>query len=143
VLGPAHEQIVRDTIRLAGELGVETVVSMSGTPGDGPGASTVDWVFYPWPADAMELLARQWEAIPFWQMARSGDQRRAPHRVRTPSTAPCIQCPDAAADATQWGDHQSNSSLTPILHRRTMAVIRRWPVIQHVHLKDTGCRPIA
>src|SRR4029077_9027004 len=38
VHGPAHEAIVRDTIRLAGELGVETVVSMSGTPGDGPGA---------------------------------------------------------------------------------------------------------
>src|ERR1700675_1869346 len=68
VNGPAHESIIRDTIRLAGELGVETVVSMSGTPGDGVGASTVDWVFYPWPADAVALQARQWEAaIPFWQ----------------------------------------------------------------------------
>ena len=68
VHGPAQEAIIRDTIRLAGELGVETVVSMSGTPGDGAGASTVDWVFYPWPSDAVALLTRQWEvAIPFWQ----------------------------------------------------------------------------
>ena len=68
VRGPAQEAIVRDTIRLAGELGVETVVSMSGTPGDGPVASTIDWIFYPWPDDATALLARQWEvAIPFWQ----------------------------------------------------------------------------
>ena len=58
----------RDTIRLAGELVVKTVVSMSGTPGDGPGATMVDWVFYPWPADAVAIQARQWEiAIPSWQ----------------------------------------------------------------------------
>src|SRR5258705_4228816 len=68
VHGPAQEAIIRDTIRLAGELGVETVVSMSGTPGDGPGSTTVNWGFYPWPADAVALLNRQWDiAIPFWQ----------------------------------------------------------------------------
>jgi len=68
VHGGEQEQIIRDTIRLAGELGVETVVSMSGTPGDGTGATTVDWVFYPWPDDAVRLLERQWDiAIPFWE----------------------------------------------------------------------------
>ena len=42
-------------VGLAGELGVRTIVTMSGTPGDGSGASTVDWIFYPWPDDALAL----------------------------------------------------------------------------------------
>jgi glutamate-1-semialdehyde 2,1-aminomutase len=47
---------------------VETVVTMSGCPGDGPGASTIDWVTYPWPNDALALLERQWDkAARLWQ----------------------------------------------------------------------------
>ena len=37
-------------IRLAAELGVDKIVTMSGNPGDGPGAHTINWVWYPWPA---------------------------------------------------------------------------------------------
>ena len=40
---------------------------MSGSPGDGPGSSTVNFTWYPWPADARALLDRQWEgAIELW-----------------------------------------------------------------------------
>jgi sugar phosphate isomerase/epimerase len=41
---------------------------MSGCAGDGPGASTINWVWYPWPEDAVAFAQRAWEsAIAFWQ----------------------------------------------------------------------------
>jgi sugar phosphate isomerase/epimerase len=41
---------------------------MSGNPGDGPGSSAVNFVWYPWPDDSMALLDRQWtDAIELWR----------------------------------------------------------------------------
>ena len=51
----------RKTIRLAGELGVTKIVTMSGNPGDGPGSTAVNFTWYPWPDDSMALLDRQWD----------------------------------------------------------------------------------
>jgi sugar phosphate isomerase/epimerase len=68
VHGERHVEIIRKTIRLASELGVRKIVTMSGNPGDGPGATAVNFVMYPWPDDSMALLDRQWdEAITLWR----------------------------------------------------------------------------
>src|SRR6266516_3434778 len=68
VLGEEHTELIRATIRLASELEVSKIVTMSGNPGDGPHGSTVNWIWYPWPPDAVALLERQWqEAIPLWR----------------------------------------------------------------------------
>jgi sugar phosphate isomerase/epimerase len=61
-LGADHRDVIRKTIRLAGLLGVEKIVSMSGTTGDGPGATTIDWMWYPGPEDQVSLQRRQWDA---------------------------------------------------------------------------------
>jgi sugar phosphate isomerase/epimerase len=68
VIGEAQREIVRKTIRLAGLLGVDKIVTMTGTTGDGPGATTINWVWYPGPDDQVSLLERQWdEAIATWR----------------------------------------------------------------------------
>jgi len=68
VIGPNHVKIIRDTIRLAGLLGVTKIVTMSGTTGDGPGATTINWTWYPGPDDQASLLERQWDhAIETWR----------------------------------------------------------------------------
>jgi sugar phosphate isomerase/epimerase len=68
VIGADHREIIRKTIRLAELLGVDKIVTMSGTTGDGPGATTLDWVWYPGPDDHVALLERQWdEAIATWR----------------------------------------------------------------------------
>lgn len=59
--GIRHVEVIKETIRLAEKLDVHKIVTMSGTPGDGRGASTINWVWYPWPPDAVSLLERQWE----------------------------------------------------------------------------------
>jgi sugar phosphate isomerase/epimerase len=145
VLGHAHEAIIRDTIRLAGELGVETVVSMSGTPGDGPGASTVDWVFYPWPDDAKALLARQWDmAIPFWQgMAAHAETNGVRniafelHPLHLAFNVPTLQrMRDAVGSvigANLDPSHLFWQQMDPLA-----VIAALGPAIQHVHLKDTG-----
>jgi sugar phosphate isomerase/epimerase len=66
-VGDRDVAVIRSTIRLAGELGVTKLVTMSGSPGDGRAGSAVNFVWYPWPEDSMALLERQWgEAIGLW-----------------------------------------------------------------------------
>lgn len=68
VSGERHAQVLHDTLRLAGLLGVETVVLMSGLPGGGPKDSVPNWVVSTWPPETGEILAWQWESVllPFW-----------------------------------------------------------------------------
>ncbi len=67
-LGSEQRAIVEGTIRLAGLLGVSTVVTMSGCPGEGPGGSVINWPTYPWPDELVDLRARQWdEVVALWR----------------------------------------------------------------------------
>lgn len=61
--GEEQRGIVTGTIRLAGLLGVRTVVTMAGCPGEGPGANVINWPTYPWPDELVDLRARQWEQV--------------------------------------------------------------------------------
>ena len=57
--------------KLAEKLGLDTVVTFSGCPGDHPGAKYPNWVTCAWPTDYPKILEYQWseELIPFWQKA--------------------------------------------------------------------------
>ncbi|HXI42974.1 MAG TPA: sugar phosphate isomerase/epimerase [Bryobacteraceae bacterium] len=61
-------EATRKTLRLAGLLGVERVVCMSGCPGTPDGGRYPNWVVASWPEDFLELLEWQWRerVIPFW-----------------------------------------------------------------------------
>jgi sugar phosphate isomerase/epimerase len=66
--GDEHGEIMKAAIRLASQLDVTKIVTMTGCPGDGSQAHTINWVFYPWPPEGVALQERQWEqAIPFWK----------------------------------------------------------------------------
>lgn len=65
----AHDAgVIRDTIRLAADLGVDRVVTMSGCPGE-PGGRHPNWVTFTWPPHFEELLHWQWNDVllPFWR----------------------------------------------------------------------------
>jgi sugar phosphate isomerase/epimerase len=61
-------EITRKTLRLAGLLGVQRVVCMSGCPGDPGGSVYPNWIVATWPEDFLELLEWQWneQVLPFW-----------------------------------------------------------------------------
>lgn len=59
------------TCLLAEKMGVDTVVTFSGCPGDQPGAKYPNWVTCAWPGDYGEILKYQWEEalVPYWEKA--------------------------------------------------------------------------
>jgi len=64
----AHHEVFVNTVRLAGELGIDRVCLFSGCPGDGDAARYPNWVTCAWPTEYHELLEWQWKAkvIPYW-----------------------------------------------------------------------------
>lgn len=67
----AHVKDQENAILLAEKLGVDTVVTFSGCPGDHPGAKFPNWVTCAWPPDYPQILEWQWNEvlIPFWREA--------------------------------------------------------------------------
>lgn len=68
VTGIAQSECLRDTIIVAGELGIKTVCCMSGLPGGAPGETTPNWVVSSWPPETQTILKWQWEEVlyPYW-----------------------------------------------------------------------------
>ncbi|MBA2519344.1 MAG: sugar phosphate isomerase/epimerase [Chloroflexia bacterium] len=58
----------RNTVKLARALGVETVITFSGCPGDSEHSLRPNWVTCPWPPDYLETLEWQWteKVTPYW-----------------------------------------------------------------------------
>lgn len=62
-----HGEQLLNTIELAGQLGVERIVTMSGTPGTDPHARLPAWTVIPWDSAYMDARDYQWEvAVDFW-----------------------------------------------------------------------------
>jgi len=148
VVGDEHVALIRSTIRLAAELGVSKIVSMSGSPGDAPQASAVNFVWYPWPADSLALLERQWAAaIDLWQdlgaeAVATGVERIALelHPLHLVYNVPTLQRLREAVGpvigANLDPSHLFWQQMDPV------AVIRALgPAVHHVHLKDTEIVP--
>lgn len=69
-MGKRHRKEIEDTVRLAGEIGVKKIVTMSGLPGAAPGDMVPNWLVYTksWPDEMPERDRYQWEdcAFPLW-----------------------------------------------------------------------------
>ena len=148
VIGEQQRKSIEDTIRLAELLEVDKIVTMSGCPGDGPGATTVNWIWYPWPADAVMLLERQWEsAIPFWREMAGFAERHGVRRIafelhplylvyNVPTLERIRSAIGPIIGANVDPSHMFWQQMDPI------AVIRALgPAVHHVHLKDTELVP--
>lgn len=61
----------RETVLLAEKLGIDTIITFSGCPGDHSGAKYPNWVTCPWPEDFLSVLDYQWNEvlIPYWKEA--------------------------------------------------------------------------
>ena len=76
-------QVTRMTIELAGLLGIDRVVCMSGCPGTPEGGRYPNWVVATWPEDFLELLEWQWRerVIPFWSELAALAERHSVHKL--------------------------------------------------------------
>ena len=64
----AQGEGLRDTIRVAGEMGIKTVCTMSGLPAGNATDTMPNWVVSSWPPETQAILRYQWEErlLPFW-----------------------------------------------------------------------------
>lgn len=66
--GREQDRVVRDTMRLAQELGVDTIVMMSGLPPVYDGDKIAPWIVTCWPPENVSHLERQWTcALRYWE----------------------------------------------------------------------------
>lgn len=66
--GARDRAVMEKTFILAEQLGLHTVVMMSGLPGGCPGDAMPNWVVSSWPPETREILDYQWSvAIPAWE----------------------------------------------------------------------------
>ncbi len=56
---------------LAGQIGIDRIVTFSGCPGSDPAAQQPSWVVCAWPPEYPEMLEYQWNdvLIPYWEKA--------------------------------------------------------------------------
>lgn len=64
----SQAECLKDTIRIAGDLGITTICAMSGLPAGAPGDTTPNWIVSSWPPETRTILDYQWNEvlIPFW-----------------------------------------------------------------------------
>ncbi len=139
--------IVEETFRLAALLEVETVVTMSGCPGDGPTATTVNWPVYAWPDELLDLQRRQWdEMVDLWHelasVARDVGVRVALelHPLQLVYNVPTLlDLRSAVGDVL--GVNMDPSHLFWQQMDPLAVIAALGPAIHHVHLKDTALVP--
>lgn len=141
----AADHAFRDTVRLAAELGVSTVITFSGCPGESEHSLRPSWVTCSWPDDYAETLAWQWEArvLPYW--AEAGAFARA-HGVRVAiephpgfvvyNTSSLLRLRETAGDVVGTNFDTSHLFWQGIDPLACVRALRE--AIFHVHAKDTG-----
>jgi sugar phosphate isomerase/epimerase len=140
--GAEQDGVVRDSIRLASLLGVNTVVTMSGLPA-APGDHTPNWITSCWPPETTEILRQQWDiAVPYWQelagFARQHDVQIAleMHANQLVYNAPTLlrlrEAVGAAVGANMDPSHLMWMGSDPIQSIRALE-----GTIYNVHAKDT------
>ena len=139
------ESDFRDTVLLAEKMGLDTVVTFSGCPGDHEGAKYPNWVTCPWPEDFLEILNWQWneKLIPYWKEAGAfAEAHHVPHIAFEMHPGFCVYNVETllklrAAVGPVIGANFDPSHLIwqgvdPVAAIRALA-----GAIYHVHAKDT------
>lgn len=146
--GPKHQEVTDRTLELAGLLGVNRIVIMSGLPG-GPGDAHPNWVVVGWPPEAGALLEWQWteQVIPYWrdlvQRSRQvGDIRFCLelHAQQVVFNVPTLyRLRDAVGERV--GANLDPSHLMWMGADPIASVLALGDAIYHVHAKDTRLEP--
>ena len=149
-IAAADEADFEKTVLLAEQLGVDTIVTFSGCPGDCPESQYPNWVTCSWPPDYLKILDYQWNdvLIPYWKKAAAFAESHGIKKIAL-ELHPGFCCYNTetilklrAAVGPIIGANLDPSHLfwqgMDIPH-----VIRKLgPAIHHFHAKDTRIDPI-
>jgi sugar phosphate isomerase/epimerase len=147
-IGERHRAVTRKTIALAGLLGVERVVMMSGCPG-GPGDANANWVTTSWPPETQTVLKYQWDEvlIPYWRELCAEARQAGVTKLclelhghqNVYSVGTFLRLRDAVGETV--GVNFDPSHLMWMGADPLAAIAALGPAIYHVHAKDTRLEP--
>jgi sugar phosphate isomerase/epimerase len=141
----AADRSFRDTVRLASELGIATVITFSGCPGESERSRRPSWVTCSWPDDYPETLEWQWNerVLPYWAEAAAFAREHGVRVAIEPhpgfvvyNTATTLRLREAAGENVGVNFDPSHlfwQQIDPIASARALD-----GAIFHVHAKDTG-----
>ena len=80
---PEQGACLKDTIRVAGAMGVGTVCTMSGLPAGCADDTMPNWVVASWPPETQAILRYQWDEVllPFWAEIAALAQENGVERI--------------------------------------------------------------
>lgn len=142
---PAQGEGLRNTIRVAGEMGIRTVCTMSGLPEGRAGDLMPNWVVSSWPPETQEILRYQWEErlIPFWAEIVALAQECGVERIalelhgnqvvyNVPSLLKLRQAVGPVVGANLDPSHLFWMGADPLIAAEALG-----DAVYHVHAKDT------
>ncbi len=144
-IAASYDKDFRNACLLAEKVGVDTIITFSGCPGDQPGAKYPNWVTCPWPEDFLAILEYQWNdvLIPYWKEAAAfAEAHGVKHIALELHPGFCCYNPETllklrAAVGPVIGANFDPSHLVWQGIEPAAAIRMLGDAIYHVHAKDT------
>lgn len=141
----AYDRDFREAVLLAEQMGVDTVITFSGCPGDCETSRYPNWVTCPWPEDFLEILDYQWneKLIPYWREAAAfARAHHVPHIAFEMHPGFCVYNPETLLRLREAVGEEIGANFDPShliwQGMDPVAAIRALSgAIYHVHAKDT------
>ena len=139
-----YDRDFRDAVLLAEKMGVDTVITFSGCPGDCEDSKYPNWVTCPWPEDFLAILDWQWneKLIPYWKEAGAFAEAHGVRIAFEMHPGFCVYNPETllrlrkavgpVIGANFDPSHLIWQGMDPVAAIRELA-----GAIYHVHAKDT------
>ena len=138
-----HDDFV-NSVLLAEKMGVDTVITFSGCPGDHPGAKYPNWATCPWPEDFLAVLDYQWNEvlIPYWKETAKFAKDHGVKVAFEMHPGFCVYNPETMLRLREAAGENLGANLDPShliwQGMDPVAVIRELKdAIFHFHAKDT------
>lgn len=142
-------RVFEETVLVAEKLGVDTIVTFSGCPGDCAESQYPNWVTCSWPPDYGKILDYQWNEvlIPYWKKAVAFANAHGIHKIALElhpgfccyNTASLLRLREAVGDtigANFDPSHLFWQGMDPVAAIRALK-----GAIYHFHAKDTKIDP--
>jgi sugar phosphate isomerase/epimerase len=142
---PAQGEGLKDTIRIAGAMGIRTVCTMSGLPAGSATDTMPNWIVSSWPPETQAILQYQWEEklLPFWSEITALAHENGVERIalelhgnqcvyNVPSLLKLRGAIGPVIGANLDPSHLFWMGADPLIAAEALG-----PAIYHVHAKDT------
>ena len=143
-IAAAFDADFRNAVLLAEKLGVDTVITFSGCPGDSENSKYPNWVTCPWPEDFLAILDWQWneKLIPYWKEAGAFAKAHGVRIAFEMHPGFCVYNPETLLRLREAVGDVIGANLDPshLIWQGVdpVAAVRELKgAIYHVHAKDT------